>query len=334
VLYVTTRSKADSYTSYRALHETCAPDGGFYVPMQLPVYGAEQLCQLKAQSFFEIVATVLNQFFSVRLSAWDVKACLGRNPVRYVTVGHKITVAEVYHTMDSTFAQIASRLYGKLTDLEDVHSEISDWAMVAIRIAVLFGTFAQHSDFPTKQWDVVVNADDFTLPMAVWYARQMGLPIGTILLCCNESASFWEFLQRGSFAVSKHDPILQNGMERLIWCTLGLEEARRFSVICREGGTFLLDFPQLSRLNHGLKAIVTSSKRSGKLISSIISSHAIVLDPQTAMAYGCLQDYRAATGISRDTLLLAEISPSFCVSRISRETGISQEKLAAMMTRS
>ena len=334
MLYVTTRSKADSYTSYRALHESYAPDGGFYVPMQLPVYGREQLCLLKSQSFFENVAIVLNQFFSVHLSAWDVKVCFGRNPVQFVTVGHKITVAEVFHTMDSTFAQVASRLYGKLTDSEEMWRVIPDWAMVAIRIAVLIGTLAQHSDFPSKAQDVVVNADDFKLPMAGWYAREMGLTIGTILVCCSESTSLWEFLQRGSLVVNKLDLIQQNGIERLIWCTLGLEEAMRYSVICREGGTYLLDAPQLSLLNRSLKAIVFGDKRSGKLINSIISSHAVVLDPQTARTYGCLQDYRAATGISRDSVLLAENNPSICVNRIAQETGISRENLIALISRS
>lgn len=51
MLYVTTRTKQDTFTAARALSEDRAPDGGFYVPMRLPRLDRREIKKLGERLF-------------------------------------------------------------------------------------------------------------------------------------------------------------------------------------------------------------------------------------------------------------------------------------------
>ena len=51
MLYATTRSKMDTYTAHRALHDDRSPDGGFFVPFKMPFYDKNQLAELVCNGF-------------------------------------------------------------------------------------------------------------------------------------------------------------------------------------------------------------------------------------------------------------------------------------------
>ena len=76
MLYVTTRSDTDHYTANRALMEMRAPDSGLYLPMQIPYWSPKQIQDMKNHAFFENFAQILNVYFSVHVSDWDVKICV------------------------------------------------------------------------------------------------------------------------------------------------------------------------------------------------------------------------------------------------------------------
>ena len=80
MLYISTRSKIDSFTAYRALHENCAPDGGAFAPMQLRKFGSDEIELLLRSSFNDAVSTILNYFFSTKLSGFDLDFSIGRMP--------------------------------------------------------------------------------------------------------------------------------------------------------------------------------------------------------------------------------------------------------------
>ena len=63
MLYVTTRTKNDTFTAARALAEDRSSDGGLFVPLRLPQFDPAQIRQLGEQSFSQNVADVINLFF-------------------------------------------------------------------------------------------------------------------------------------------------------------------------------------------------------------------------------------------------------------------------------
>ena len=59
MLYVTTRGKQDAFTAYRTAHQDRGPDGGFFVPMQMPVFTATDILKQCEKSFGQNVADIL-----------------------------------------------------------------------------------------------------------------------------------------------------------------------------------------------------------------------------------------------------------------------------------
>lgn len=307
MLYITTRENRDAYTAARTLAMYTAADGGYFVPFRIPVFSQVQLSELGQKSFGENVADILNVFFPAHLSGWDVDFAIGRNPVKLVTMNHRLVIAELWNNPQRSFAYAEKKLNACLTHQKT--PQLTDWAAVAIRIAVLFGLFGELMQAEAlsedQMIDVAVPAKDFSVPMACWYAREMGLPIGTIICGCDEESGFWDLVCRGEYnsAVMRQMP---NGLERLIQGTLGCREVNRF-LSCNAGRKlYALTEESHDAIRKGLFAAVIGKARIDSVISSLAKSSSYVMEPNTALSYGALQDYRAGNSESRMTLLLSD----------------------------
>lgn len=341
MLYVTTRDKNDAFTAYRALGEDRGPDGGFYVPFQLPHFDREQINELKNKSFGQNVADILNLMFSARLDGWDVDFCIGRYPTRQVAMSHRIVFAELWHNPDMDFARVVRNLTSRIRGIEDTTGEPSNWAKIAVYIAVLFAVFGeleQGNDVDCdRPVDVAVPTGDFSVPMAVWYAREMGLPIANIVCGCNENSSAWDLLHHGQIhtdavavktATPDCDFAVPAELERLISAVLGTKEALQFLDTCAAGKVYKPPVLQFEDLRRGMYAGVVSKQRMESLISSVYRTNTYILDPYTALAYGSLQDYRTRYAESRTALVISTCSPICSAQTVSNALGITREELS------
>ena len=84
-MYLSTRNKTDSFTAHRVLHSGNAPDGGMFLPMQIPELDEFVLSDYEHMSFSEVTASILNLFFGTNLSGWDVDFAVGRQAVELVS---------------------------------------------------------------------------------------------------------------------------------------------------------------------------------------------------------------------------------------------------------
>lgn len=333
MLYVSTRNKTDSFTAFRALMEDHTPDGGLFVPFRLPVYDENALNELKKGTFSDNVAQLLNLFFSAGLTGWDVEFCAGRYAAKVCAMPHRILMAEVWHNLDSAYTALESSLYKKLSGTDRVPS---NWAKLAIRVAVLFGLYPELSKAEGERFDVAVADGDFTAPMAAWYARRMGLPVGTIICGCNKNGAVWDLLHRGEYNTAaavrttqlpELDVSAAVGLERLVYETFGTDKACVYRDICAQKSTYQLLGEDLNLFNKGLFASVVSDQRAKETVNSLWRTNAYVADPYTALTCAALQDYRAKTGESRMTLVLAERSPMLFADMICQATGIAPAQL-------
>ena len=188
MLYVTTRSNKETYTSARALSEDRAPDGGFFVPMRLPLFDNRKIQELGKKNFSQNVAEIINLFFGTRLDSWSLEFAIGRYPVKIIPISSREVVAETWHNPAWKFERLARGIEKAILQSDKISPKASDWLMVASRIAVLFGVFGELlKDGSEMPIDLAVPSEDFSGAMAAWYAREMGLPIGNILCCCNDN---------------------------------------------------------------------------------------------------------------------------------------------------
>ena len=147
MLYITTRDNKDAFTAHHALIEMQAVDGGGYVPFQIPHFDETEILAFRDKPFGQIIAEILNLFFTSHLTAWDIDCCIGRNTFKINTIHHRIAIAELWYNPKANYEYIVDSLYRKV--VPNSESNPSEWFRIAIRIAVLFGIFAQMQGFYT-----------------------------------------------------------------------------------------------------------------------------------------------------------------------------------------
>lgn len=328
MLYITTLDNRDAYTAYRALHENAAPDGGLYVPFRLPEYTSEEIYGLKEKTFGQTVADLLNLFFSARLTDWDVDSCIGRTPIRTVSLNRKIYCSELWHNLESRYSYLESNLYSMIASGKDIPTS---WAKIAIHVAILFGVYGnalqQEIVHAFQNFAVAVSVGDFTAPMAALYAKKMGLPIGSIILCSDDNSALWDLINRGEMGTSLLNPARKLGAQRLIQTCLGVDEAQRFQSVCQKHGVYVVSEEQLPSIATGLFAAVVGEDRANTTINSIYRTSQYLVTPQAAVCHAGLQDYRAKAGESCPTILLEYDSPVTCQKELQKATGLGYEDI-------
>ena len=166
-------------------------------------------------------------------------------------------------------------------------------------------------------FDVSVCADDFASPMAAWYARKMGLPIGNIICGCMDDDSLWELLHHKQLKKGNSSSFI----ERLIWETMGEEEMKSFYTA---SSVYTPDEEKYHALCDGMFAAVVSQSRISSIIRNVYKTSGYMLSKESAVAYSALQDFRSSSGAGITTLILCEKCPVLDCNEISSATGVSE----------
>lgn len=344
MLYITTRSKHDAFKAPVTLRRDRGEDGGSYIPFRMPVLDDRQLEALGQNSFGQNVADVLELFFSVKLSGWDVEMAIGRRPCLIKPMNFRIVLAELFRNVDGDINRVIRILSEKIYPDGELIGKPTEWSGLSVRIALLAGTFGELIRTgqlrPGSKINIAVPVGDFSAPMAAWYARQMGLPIDTIICGCNENGAPWELLHRGELETASGivrtstpecDYGIHPNLERLVCAACGHEEALRYCWSVSEGGVYVPEPGCYEALRSGMFAAVVSRVRVETIIPSVYHTNRYILDPYAALAYGALADYRARGG-SGLTLLMAEKSPLRDAQTVASAMGITIAELRSRLT--
>jgi len=332
MLYTSTRDPVETYTCYHALNEDRAPDGGFFVPLRLPEIDVESF---RGKTMNQVIAEILNICFSVQLTGREIDLVIGKAPVRLRTMNHRILIAESWHNLDWDFSRMVRNLTALIRGTRDTEQPCGHWAEIAVRIGVLFGVFSA-ADHWQDPLDIVVPSSDFSDVMSAWYARKMGLPIGNIVICCNENNNLWELINHGQLRTGRVaqetttplcDQTVPEHLELLIYACGGINEVEIYRKACREGRNYFPDEDVLGRIREGLHATVVGRKRLEAAISGAYATHGYVFGPYSALAYAGLMDYRARTGANADGLILSEFGALLHDEYVAKTMGITLEKL-------
>jgi len=298
----------------------------------LPNIKLQELAEL---SFGDCVALVLNRLFATRLTGKEVEFSIGRNPVRIKSAHQRTLVAELYRNLDGSYDKMEQRLAAKICSCFDCDEQITSWVSIAIRIAVLFGLFAEmgKQELAETAVDISVPCGDFKLPMAAWYAREMGLPIGNIICACGQNSGVWDLLRHGEMRTATKESTFAE-LERLICGTLGVSQAVNYHTTCENGSIYVLQAEETQMLNRGIFCAVVSDDRVENAISSVYRTSASVLEKGSAVSYSGLMDYRAKTGESRTALLLADCNPADQAAFIAGAMNITKDALKELLRNS
>ena len=306
MLYISSRCKTDSFTAYRTLCSDYTPDGGSYIPYQMPHYSANEVSGLRIKSFGQIVADILNHFLSAKLFAWDVEICAGKQPIRIKEIPHRMIMAETCHNPARDYGYTEQHLYQKLAG-KDALAKPTCWARIVFRIAMLFGIYGALSEPHRRIFDLCVNADDLTDVIAAWYAKRMGLPIRKIICCCTDNSALWDLIQRGEMSVSANCGKASHRLiEILLYHYFGRETVEQLQRAFDNKTAFRLGADDMSVLGTDLTSVVIGRERIAETVRNVKNNSNYDITDAAAICFGSLQDYRAASGDVCDTLILID----------------------------
>lgn len=303
MLYLSTRNKTDSFTAHRVLHSECAPDGGMFLPMQIPALDDFALSNYEHMSFSEITASIMNLFFGSKLSAWDVDFTVGRQAVELVSCGYKASLAESWHNPAGAHADFVNRLFRLVIGEKKTSIIPNAWFCTAVDIALLFGIYGRFCRQEIYTFDVAVDAGDLLLLFAVRYAQKMGLPVRTVVLGTSGEDGLWELFSLGEYQ-SNEQHVLP-GLECLLWLKFGYDEVNRVLDCTTRKAVYRIKQLELEAFRQGIFPTVVGDKRIQRIIDNTLLNGSFLMDKATAGAFGALQDYRAKTGECKNTLLFA-----------------------------
>lgn len=334
--YKTTRSDCQLFNEKLALYEDIAPDGGCFVPSDFPDYKREDILSLQNKSYGETIANVLSSFFGVQLNSWDVDFSIGRNTARIAYPGSKTYIAEMWHNPAGNLLSATESLYRHIANPSQDRKP-SLWFQIATKIAYLFALYGEMNRNGAcnggAQVDLSVDAVDMTVPVAAFYAREMGLPIRTIIIFSKDNV-VWDLIHRGEVNMAGASFLTTAGVEHLIRKRLGLEAIDRFVSSVHNKRTFFVEEEMMPDFSDGLFCVVSGTNRYQQIISSFALTNKYVLDPSSAQCVNALQDYRAKTGANNATLILSVASPLSNIAEITASTGLSESAIYELIGRS
>ena len=337
MLYKTTRNDQDAFTTAHALTRDRDADGGLYLPFHFPKYTEEEQKRLRALSFNQRIAEILNLFFSAKLTGWDVDFSTGRYPVRLEAFPHRIYLAECWHNRDGQYARLEQNLL-QLLGVQTADS--GNWVNIAVRMAVLAGILGEHSELGDGTVDMVMVSGDFTVPISAWYLRKMGFPVGNIICCCNENNQLWELICHGQMRtdgiaiqtfIPEADVVLPVNLERLIYGCGGREKTMRYLDCVSKGTVFSASDSLMAEMRRGIYVSVVSSDRVETAIPNVYNSYRYFLTPASALAYSGLMDYRSKTGITRPAVVLCDNSPACNRDAIAKAMNMTTEEFGKLI---
>lgn len=169
------------------------------------------------------------------------------------------------------------------------------------------------------QWMDKINVDvptgNFGNILAAYLAKQMGLPIQTLLCCSNENRVLTDFLETGIYDRRRPfyktnspsmDILISSNLERLLYfITKDESYVQECMVSLQEKGYYEVNETIKKELKD-FKGYTTSSSKTVETIQKVYKKYHYLIDPHTAVAY---HGYMVHQSNGVHTLIVSTASP-------------------------
>ena len=168
--------------------------------------------------------------------------------------------------------------------------------------------------------DYVVPTGNFGDILAGYFAKAMGLPVGTLVCASNANNVLTDFLHTGRYdrrrpfykTVSPSmDILVSSNLERLLYLLSGCndEEVAGYMEQLKTEGFYQVSDQLLDRLKGEFWAGFCDDAGTKQTIGQVWQNHGYLCDTHTAVAWNVAQQYRAAASPSHPLVVLSTASP-------------------------
>ena len=122
--YISTRNTEKIFTFKDVFLKGLAPDGGLFVPKNIPAFTKEELKKLSYKSYKELAITIISKFCNDTFNEKEIKEivensykCFRVENVVALKKIKKINLLELFHGPTLAFKDIAMQIIGNMYDL-------------------------------------------------------------------------------------------------------------------------------------------------------------------------------------------------------------------------
>lgn len=183
--------------------------------------------------------------------------------------------------------------------------------------------------------DYAVPTGNFGDILAGYIAKQLGLPVGTLVCASNANNVLTDFLQTGCYdrrrpfllTISPSmDILVSSNLERLLYLLTGdADIVKGLMQDLQEKGHYQVSDALVKKLHSDFWAGFCDDDGTRDTIGQIWREHHYLCDTHTAVAWNVAQQYKAARPAHRPVVVLSTASPYKFPEAVLRSLGISQE---------
>lgn len=167
--------------------------------------------------------------------------------------------------------------------------------------------------------NVSVPTGNFGNILAAYYAKNMGLPIKTLICASNDNKVLYDFMTSGKYDKKRDfiltispsmDILISSNLERLIYQIAGgdTEQTKQLMDALKEHGEYTIT----DEMKKGLEAFYgnyTDQTETKACIKKVFDETQYLMDPHTAVGYDVYDKYVLATGDATKTVIASTASP-------------------------
>ena len=166
----------------------------------------------------------------------------------------------------------------------------------------------------------VVPTGNFGNILAAYYARQMGLPVGRLILAANANNVLVDFIRTGEYDRKRHfyktlspsmDILVSSNLERLLYDVTGRDttRVRHWMAELQARGRYEVDAATHAAVTGVFWADFATDEETLATIKETFEANGYVVDTHTAVGKAVYDRYVAATGDGTATVIAATASP-------------------------
>ena len=186
--------------------------------------------------------------------------------------------------------------------------------------------FAAYRDLVVRGQIQMGDRVNFSVPtgnfgdiLAGYLAKQLGLPVGTLICASNANNVLTDFIHTGIYDRRRPllktqspsmDILVSSNLERLLALLSG--DAKLVSGLMAKlntEGFYQVPDALLEKIQASFFAGCSDDCRGQKVIGRVWQEQGYLLDPHTAAGWACAEDYRAKTGDTAPMVVLSTASP-------------------------
>ena len=197
-----------------------------------------------------------------------------------------------------------------------------NWGRLCPQIVYYFSAYADFiAEGEIKAGDeinVVVPTGNFGNILAAYYAKEMGLPVKTLICASNSNSVLTEFLTTGVYNRNREffttispsmDILISSNLERLLYSMAGSENVKDWMKQLSENGKYEVDAETLAKIKAQFAAGCCNDDETKATISKIFKEKNYLCDTHTAVAVKVYYDYKAKTGDAAPAVIASTASP-------------------------